>query len=383
MKKYIVFVLIIILVSCQSDKVSEMSTTVIQIGDRSEKGDLNEIASDIRLISLSLPDNVLFGNISSVKSSDGFLYLLDNTQTQTITVINPEGKYIRHLNEKGDSPQKYDVIHDFSIDRFNNELIVYDRNSSEFFFFDLNTFAFKRSSRISKNYVSFEVLNSDLLLTISDTKNQENEFFGVEVVDRNTFSQVDSPLRGLSNITIQASESISLYRSDDNKLYYYPPFVYTDVYQVSSNGFQSMLSVDFGSNKMEAELWDQRGGDFMKHLSKENKSTAAHYFIFEDDKVSFWYMKGSFRTRSLVKYNLDLSESTVYETLSYSALKEKLPPPSGVFTNRYIHLIYPDQIDYTFLDGNLDIQTNFKKEDIARIVESENPLILSYGLKLN
>lgn len=355
---------------------------MIVINDQINKGvELEQVAKEIRLVSLDIPDSIFFGEINSIKTVNGKMYLLDQSQTQTITIIDSNGEFFGQLNNRGEGPGQYDVIHDFSIDEQGRTIIIYDRNSFEFLFYDLETLSFLKAIKSSKTFMSFEVIDVNKWLTISDSRQADNSLVGVEIINSHTLSTIETLFKDASRISIQASESIFLTKNKD-VLYYALPDFQTTLYAFDNGKINNRLVIDFGSSNVDIEIMNQSRGEFIKHLSDKDRSIAAHFFIIDNNKAGFWFMRGGFRNQLFAEYEFTDGTINVYSGLTHPALKEILPPARGVTENEYIHLLYPNQLDDIFLKNSKEssffetIGRNFDS-----IVKSENPLLLLYKLR--
>ncbi len=381
-KHITLFLLVLLFSSCGNNEPKSDSIDTIYIDSKEVKTtNLSTIGKNISIKAISLPDTIFFGDITSIKTSKDQLYLLDQSQTQTITVIDKNGLFLQQLKRPGDAPEEYDVIHDFSIDESNNQLVVYDRNSSKFVFYDLSDFSFIKSVKVSKSYMSFEVLDEKHWLAISDSRNSENKLVGTEIINGKTFSSIKKLNRLQPPMSVKASESVMIEKHKDF-VNYSMPDTKTTLYKLTNGkGISEEVIIDFGSNGISSNYWNSPPSEFIKHLMKEKKATAAHSFLYQGNQLCFWYMMGGFLEQHLNIY--DLSDKTVntYDKIKSEIIEGHLPPPTGIFKNQYLHLIDPSTLKTDYFKNPSQKFSGLSLEDVGKSIENETPLILLYQIK--
>ena len=98
-KKYLYIVGFVGLIACKQQ--TEGNAPTITMNPEEKITLLEEAATDIQLIRLEIPKEVLFGEISALKSKDDKLFLCDENQTKSIIMFNAQGKYLGQLRQQG------------------------------------------------------------------------------------------------------------------------------------------------------------------------------------------------------------------------------------------------------------------------------------------
>jgi hypothetical protein len=91
---------------------------------------------DYRFIRLETTDDCLIGNISRIEIFDNKIFILDFSYAKLIYAFDMNGKFIAKIGSKGPGPGEYNHPCNFTIDRENKRIIVYDMNLNKFLYYD-------------------------------------------------------------------------------------------------------------------------------------------------------------------------------------------------------------------------------------------------------
>lgn len=92
---------------------------------------LSDIASDVEFIFLDNTKESFFDFIDNFILWDGNFYFTDFNKKQ-LFIFSSNGKFINKINKLGKGPSEYAIIHDFTIDVDNKQIVIYDIASSNF-----------------------------------------------------------------------------------------------------------------------------------------------------------------------------------------------------------------------------------------------------------
>ena len=184
---FIILFILIFLYSCNKRKEDISTVESITINaEKSISAYLDEITDTIQYISLNLPDEVYIGNIDFIKSYAGYLFIYDQFQAKTITIVDRSGKFIGQLDRKGKGPGEYLDLEAFAFDSIKNELVIYDRWTNQLIFYSFPELKYlRRRKENRRTFMNFESLDAGNWLTVSDTRDKEGVTYGVEIWDRN------------------------------------------------------------------------------------------------------------------------------------------------------------------------------------------------------
>ena len=153
MKKYYLLILVL-LTSCHPksrsitnemfvDSSSDTSCIVFEIKNNNLKNmeildNLDEIVDKVEYIPLETNSSSLIGLISMMRFYKGKFYILDSHISKAIFIFNEDGTHFKTIANVGRGPTEYISPHYISIDPFNDEFILYDRNDDNLLYYDLD-----------------------------------------------------------------------------------------------------------------------------------------------------------------------------------------------------------------------------------------------------
>ena len=382
MKKIFIFLFaLMFLCSCNKRKEEDISTveSITINAEKSISAYLDEITDTMQYISLNLPDGVYIGNIDFIKSYAGYLFIYDQFQAKTITIVDQFGKFIGQLDRKGKGPGEYLDLEAFAFDSIKNELVIYDRWTNQLIFYSFPELKYlRRRKENRRTFINFESLDGGNWLTVSDTGDKEGVTYGIEIWDSN-FNTLSRPSNiGKSVASIETSVPITFTRIDE-ELYYSYGNEYTTLYKVNSKEQIPKIRIGFGKNKIPARYWDMGVYEFEKCLTQgEPKAGWVQQLLFDNEMMTFWffYKNPYLPTRYLAMYDWESKRTKVFSELKIRDTELKLRKPKGVTDNYYISEIYPEDIE------GLDISKNKKlSQAIAKNKDRLSPVLLLFKLK--
>ena len=373
------FTILIFLNSCDKRKEKDIFIgEKINIDvEKSISAYLDEITDTIQYISLNLPSHVYIGSIQHIKSYSDYLFIHDQFQAKTITIVDRSGKFMGQLDRKGKGPGEYIGIDAFAFDVSRNELIIYDRATSSFIFYSFPNIKHIKTLKKDRYIMNFEVLDRGHWLVISDDEKSKKEYSGIEIWDEthDVKHKPSSIGNHPASIEISYPNTITFI---NNKIYYAHPYVYTTLYQIDIENQMPQIRIDFGKNKIPKKYWNASEADNFETALKEGRPKAVwvHNCLLNNETLSFWLMYGNTSTKYLVIYDRKLKKEYVFSDLKIKNLETKIQHTKGVTGNYYISEIYPEDIE------GLDISKNKKlSEAIAKNKDKLSPVLLLFKLK--
>lgn len=133
MKKEILYILLsLIFVTCNSTKEEK---TKIEIGDivsipitdmETSYGKLSDFAEEIKMIPLEFTDDCILGEIEKIVMSDDCIFIMERDNQKGIYVFDHMGKYLYKIGNRGQGPEEFVDLSDFSLNEEERLIYLYD-----------------------------------------------------------------------------------------------------------------------------------------------------------------------------------------------------------------------------------------------------------------
>lgn len=120
-----------------TDIKNETGITV-QLDKVKDEIKISELIKDVEYIPLETSDNSLISHISMVDIYKDRIFVMDNIMQNKVYIFDIDGKFIKAVGQKGGGPEEYALITGMTIDRKNDQLIVYDNMKRRFMYYTLN-----------------------------------------------------------------------------------------------------------------------------------------------------------------------------------------------------------------------------------------------------
>lgn len=204
--KKILFVLCVIILtefvfSCFSTSNVDMDldkATVINLDDALQCDSilLSTIVEEPEVISLETKDNCLLRRIRAIEVCDDRIYILDDMSCSML-VFSRDGSFISKVGERGRGRGEYLELADFSLDRDNNIIYLWDETLNTVFLYDMKTTKYLTEIRIKRNGTkSFCLLYFDNYLYLNQTsKKDDDENCEIIRIDKTTGEQCEFYLK--------------------------------------------------------------------------------------------------------------------------------------------------------------------------------------------
>ena len=373
MKKYTYYLLTtVLLITCCTTQIKEIESININISDDLE-GVKNVSDNEVHFMPIQLPDSIFFGEIVHIKQYEEYMFLHDEGQTNTLTIIDNNGKYINQLKNIGDGPGEYRSLNAFSCSYDNKVLTIYDRSKFSLQHYSIPDLKHLETFRIEKHLMNIEYINNDTILVVSENElSNSNDYEGYLYIDSSGKELTQDLSLKRNPATIEISYPNTAIRIN-NKTYVIEPHEISTLFEMGSLP-KPILQIDFESNNIPSKYWNSReAGEFQKSLLEGNKAVWVQNLIYNKNALSFSFLYKDIDTRYFVKQDLENNNTIVYsEYILVDEEKLKVPYPIGSDGNNYISLIYTENI-------NVNHFTNKKLKQAIREAEiSSGHIIVKY-----
>ncbi len=374
-KSLLLITTLLFLSSCKEKNIIAKENIVIDTG-KARSIFIEDVTDDLKYIPLNFPEDIYIGVISHIKSYDNYLFIHDEFQTKTITIVDKSGKFIAQLNKKGGGPGEYGSIDAYAFDVTSRQLIIYDRSRLNFMVYSFPELKYIQTIRNDKYIMNFEVLDANHFMVVSESDEGDNNKGGIEIWDKEYKAKYTSSNIGSDAASIEISYPNTITKLND-ETYYAHPHEYTTIYKVDAKEQIPEFRIDFGKNKIPSEYWNTSDANKFEEafLVGNQKAVWVHNFIFNTKKASFWLMYGDIETKYLIKYDRETKKESVISELKIKGSQVRLTGSVGVVDNKYISVIYPEELDdsHSFQDEKLSKAYLSNKE-------KKSPILVFYKL---
>lgn len=335
---------------------------------------LNELAQDVRVIVLDIPQGFNLGGVESIRATGDYFILHDGLYSNSLTVFDHSGKFVSQLSSIGRGPGEYYGCNSFALIENNTKIIVNDRGV-KFLLYSFPDFEFISSFEDKKYYMSMESLGGEYLLTISDTRFSTSEFIGVELLNINNFNSERLNLPAKPSI-IDLSYQNTLTHHIKGAFYCSPGF-YTSIFDISIDSLQKIALVDFGKYNMPEEVWGWDSPEkFETVFWSTPKATWVQFFNRYNGYGSFYFAFSQEEQRFFSICNFENAYCEVFKNITLFNSFSFLPSPFGLFDGYYITWLTPWQVKELVPDKYDSVHIWEKQLIMAR--ENEHNVLLLY-----
>jgi hypothetical protein len=392
-------------ISCTHEKnriqrtVSNEDLHIIDI-EKSDKKDqilLSSLFSEVKPIILETGEPFLLGEINGIQVYKDWLFILDNRQNIGVYVFDKDGKFIRKFGNRGNGPDEYLTIADFTIDAKNDVIYLLDSRANKILKYKLSTGKFESSLRLQmQNVQSFHLQYNDgqLYTDIDYMDGSEPECMLMQI-DASNGKQTTGSLNPAEynrswNGTVQRGNESFFYSRNQKSLKFVhffmdtivsisngqitPAFVLKDKDWVTVNDVQQIKN-DRDTNKGMVSFQD---------IITRGRAFNINNWVEWPDFVCFRYQKGYSLSYVLYHIATNSTQSTNILIDDLVFTKPALAPDFGcadsdglygyISVNRMNWFL--EQINNECLNPNLD-----KLEELKSLSEDANPVIFYYEYK--
>ena len=294
MKKSFYLIIILLSISCRSNKpqesfykgelVEELKRvetpfTTLDLID-GVKVDYGDIVDDIRYLQLGR-EKGLIGEIAQILYCKDKYYMFDKAQDMVFIFDSNTGRCVHKINSKGRGPKEYLSINNIDINKEAEELIVVDRLADQVLFYDLEgDYKYKRSISIQRTGMLW-LRDSTFVYSISSHQNSAIDAlngYGIIVatgdsIQRTGFQYLPSQIG-------YAGDRDNLKRFCDDVIYYRP--LYSDsIYRINPDLTYSVA----WHAKLNNSAWERNSNakDFVVDMGSKRESRIYSWFFENND----------------------------------------------------------------------------------------------------
>lgn len=364
----------------------------------------SEIFKSVTAITLENKEVMLVG-ISKMLVYMDKLYILDS-ESQGVYAFEKDGSFIRKFGNLGAGPDEYANCKDFAINTDIGEIYIYDMAKNRIYKYDISTGTFKGSIHLHKNididYLTYS--NGHLYAAQTSNRNKDSSdiyylLYKIDIesgkelarfLDATSYNKGwnDELLHGNIFYKIRGSEDLFVLGlmdtimciGDDNVF----PFL-------AINGRKLVQKSDiFEEEKIPSIDPRIRSKRLISLLSRLNTTDKMYHFsdIYEHNDMLYFNCFG--RIRYYLKYDMKNRLTYMYSRKTDDVLFQKTPEhfqlPKFLNADRggvyyYIPTANLSELKYLFEENFVSSKTVNNGENILRLDDDSNPIILHYEYK--
>lgn len=367
--KHLLILVVFVLNSC-IDTTEEYQS--IEVDPKVEGSVLiTDLFRNIEVVEINCSDSLYFGDIDFVKSYGDLIFLHDQFQTKSLTVVNTINGTTSQLRKIGRGPGEYLSIDAFAYDEREKLLYIYERGIG-FKIYNFPNFELVNKIDYQEYLMNIELI-SQKMIVFSERMTHENLYEGVQILDLQSLrtSSIDMPNYPA---TIELSYPNTVTRNHGS-IYYASPGPKNFIYKISSQDeYQVLYSITFGKHDIPMEYWlYDEAREFESVFKEKDCATWVKNIIDEKDFISFSFLFKEYGNEKFVIF--DKNEKAC-KTISGIVLQEGGAPlgvPAGTMKNKSVFYVYPEQFIQLFPrpleSGNL-------KDKLEKCVNNNNPALI-------
>lgn len=345
MKKSITLILsLIIFNSCSERRNQDLLELDIDISDIA--AEYKRLAdSDISFIHLQIPDTIIFAGIDHIKVYNDLVFLHDEGQTNSLTIVNREGEFINQLKNIGNGPGEYSTLNAFAFDEHNSVLSIYDRSRLSIFHYTFPNLKPIKNFQLNRYIMNMEYIDNETLMIVSENElSERGKYEGILYIDKyGKLIKYDFPINNdVSSIELSYPNTVV---KISETVFYAHPHEITTIYRMEQS-VQPVYRINFGKNRIPEKYWPvDNASEFERSLSEGNKAVWVQNLIFNKETLSFAFLYKEPSTRNFYSFDRNDSTEIVYKGYQVNNADYLLPYPIGSDGKNYISLIYKENVD--------------------------------------
>lgn len=339
-----------------------------------------------KYIKLETNEKCLISDIALIESTDEYIFILDKRQNK-IFAFDYNGKHVGNIGRQGNGPKEFIEPSSFSIDNYNNCIVVVDVNNGKIIRYSLkNDFEFLSSTRLEFSFGEMEVTkNGNIICKNTSYDERDERYNGKFLVVDKEFKVVNSLVdRGVVLAALSAIKPMYKY---NDEIFGYGNFE-TIIYKLSENESVPFYSLSFGDESI-API------SFHKEITGNGGSYNINEMLKAVDESGYINMYSVYETSKelFVKYEIGLYNRVAYIAFwdkrtnkTYSYEIKDFAKKMNICTNIFFRGVVSD-----YFVASLNIETIEEKdgeiidEKLSELInkskEGDNPILLLFGSK--
>lgn len=248
MKNYILFILILFIFGCQSNKIEEFGR--IDIGENKIESILiDDIFIDYNFISLEETDFSLVSSPKKIVLKNDVIFISDE---KCIFQFSINEKHLRTLNKPGHGSQEYLSIWDFIVS--DKEILIWDQNSRKLIRYSLEN-AYINSYNLNHYAASIYLINKGEILFSSAYQGGDNYKFIVRNLNTMDIIANFHPITKAQTTYKHVMYQNNYYIYKNTILFH--EFMNNNIYKINSHEANPISHIDiYGKNPPE-DFWEK------------------------------------------------------------------------------------------------------------------------------
>lgn len=304
--------------------------------------DMSEIVDSCFYVPLETTSKSIIGNINDLKVFDDKIFVMDSDKAKTVFMFDIKGNFIRKIGEKGKGPGEYLFPQDFDIDQTNEEVLIFNGNSSKIYRY--NFFGnYLGDISVPVRVISFSLLNSDEILFY--TGDYDNEHLGpisnrdLYLIDRKgeiiSSGRMHTDYFKNNNMTLSNKSLVS-----DQVVSFSPKFSDT-IFSVDGESISGQYALNFGERSFDRnQVENKTSNEFLRYVNKlespfflgahlQNNNHLYFSFSYKDYTINSFFNK---KTNTLI-----MGKSFRLDRLDYLSSVS----PVSQYTDFFVSIINP------------------------------------------
>ncbi len=343
---------------------------------------LSEYVDTSWSIALETKPESLIGSIDKIIAHEGILYLLDIRKSRKILAFDLSGKYLFTVGKQEDR-QSFTHPSDFSIDKNNGTIVVYEDHSQRLFYYTLEGKFLEEKNLDFLLYGLASLEDGTSILHSFGRSNPNYQGTSFRLIQINESGEIER--KGLpyppaiENLAFIPSRfELSTFGEE----VIYSPSFQGKIYSVNSSSISLKYQIDFGQRSLPKDYVEMDSKSFVKQFWTKGKTEHVVFTgaVYETESLLFFYLGIGASFKSAIY-------SKASGTINYGDLEDDLPHS---LETQMIYGTYEDQYliggaDSYFLTQGRPKYSNSKSTEIVQLLEdlspTDNPVLSIYKLK--
>lgn len=368
----LIFCFVFLFISCINEDKGKVETISLDPTNLQKVDDSNLI-KEITFLKLSANDDAIIGSIWNLQITEDRIYVLDAFNSVALFVFDKEGELLFKIDNYGRGPGEFMGPYAFTVDRYENQIIIFDGRGRKLCFYDIEDGSFIEE-RMIKHEISRLAATKDRYIFYLNNSVTGNTKHNLIITDKE-FSIKDERLEIIPDMIGYQLELPVNFSSYNNNLFFTAPADY-NIYRssIDEESFEKYLKIDFGKRNLPASYYEQFDNNQRR---KEEIGTSANSIsnYFETDNFRFFkYVVGTdqhyFYLES--KNTNDIVHTTYQQfTEKISSVGPLMPWPNAAIDNELVWYQTPIML-FNFLEKK---KNELKKEEWKKFKEDHAKLI--------
>ena len=295
--KIIITIGIISLTSCTKHKDSTESTNILQIDVPVENLSYAVKVSDFAenlFIPLETTDSILLGKITTIHTTERYIYLTDRT---SLYKFQYNGQFVERIKKQGKGPKEYIEISDFQIDENGNAWIL-SRTSQSLNLYSWNN-ELIQSFNIGIWADNIHLINNNQMILYTNNERGNGNNHQLHVFNLKTgkeevqYKEIDL----IKSKYLFVKNHNSFRQSPKDSTITFSQIFNDTIYSVTFQSYAPLYLINWGGKNIPKSFYDQAYKDIMDFFTQlhkhENYVYGVNYFVEHENSywLSFFYQK--------------------------------------------------------------------------------------------